>query len=176
MTLVYKTEYKTSIEDMKKMVSYNPETGEFIRIKGRVDHVGKPAGGCADGNGQGYLRIRIKGEMIKAHRLAFAYMTGKFPETDIDHINGDIQDNRWYNLRAVDRTGNGKNQKLYQTNSSGYPGVVWQSRFQKWRVQTGSAENRKYHGTFTCKLDAIAARMRAERELNYHENHGRIIT
>lgn len=175
MGLVYKTKYKTSIEDMKTMVSYNPDTGEFIRIKGLKRDLGKPAGGFADGNNQGYLRIRIKGEMIKAHRLAFAYMTGSFPDTDIDHINGDIQDNRWCNLRAVDRITNGKNQKLYKNNESGYSGVVWQDQSKTWRVQTGSGKYRKYYGSFTCKLDAIATRMKVERELDYHENHGRII-
>ena len=175
--LKYKTDYKTSIEDMKKMVSYNPDTGEFIRIKGTKRDIGKPAGGYVDGHGKGYLRIRIKGEMIKAHRLAFAYMTGEFPNTDIDHINGNIQDNSWCNLRAVDGVGNGKNQKLYRTNKSGYPGVLFSEKDGsfRWVVTTGSGKNRKNHGNYKCKLDAIAARMRAERELNYHENHGRVV-
>lgn len=46
-----------------------------------------------------------------AHRLVWLYMTGKWPENQIDHDNGDATDNRWVNLDDVTRSKNGMNQK-----------------------------------------------------------------
>lgn len=59
----------------------------------------------------GYLCVSIYGAPYLAHRLAWLYMTGVWPESDIDHIDGDRTNNQWSNLRLASRTDNRRNAK-----------------------------------------------------------------
>lgn len=169
------------IDDLKSKLDYDPLTGVFTWKfrEGKCGafntiYAGREAGGFSDGNKQGYLRIRYKGKLIKSHRVAFAFMMGRFPDRDIDHIDGNIQNNAWSNLREVDRVTNSKNQKMYTTNTSGVVGVNYHKGKGKWVAQIGSGVNRKSLGTFSDKFDAICARKLEEFKQGYHENHGRL--
>lgn len=51
---------------------------------GRKANVGDVAG-CVDKDG--YIQIRLKGKMYPAHRLAWLYVYGEWPQDEIDHIN-----------------------------------------------------------------------------------------
>ena len=85
-------------------------------------------------NRGGYLRLRYKGDMESAHRLAFLAMLGRWPEGDVDHINGIRHDNRWANLREGSGSANMQNQrKPHESNQSGYLGVSWKTG--KWKAQ-----------------------------------------
>ena len=81
--------------ELKEVLEYNPDTGVFIWRKpnGNRVKVGNVAGNKSV---NGYIRIKIKKEYL-AHRLAYLYMIGNFPENDIDHINHIKDDNRWVN-------------------------------------------------------------------------------
>ena len=48
----------------------------------------------------GYRYVEIDGVRYRADELAFLFVTGKWPEGEIEHINGDRSDNRWENLRV----------------------------------------------------------------------------
>ena len=180
-----KTKYHLTLDEIKNLLDYDEETGIFTwnyREGGtRGDKLfnkrfaGNIAGGCSVKADDGYLRIKIKGRVIKAHRLAVAFRDGEFPDGYVDHINGDIQDNRIINLRVVDKTGNGRNQKRYKNNKSGYSGVFWSETKQKWGAQIGSSETREHLGYYDTKDEAVLVRVKREKELNYHENHGRSV-
>jgi hypothetical protein len=101
-------------------------------------------------------------------------MTGDFPEDQIDHINGVRSDNRWCNLRAVSRQENAKNKRTPSDNSSGVIGVCWDRREKKWRAEIQSGKVKHALGHFPEFSDAVAARKKAERDLEFHKNHGRI--
>lgn len=168
------------LQDLKSKLDYNEVTGVFTwkTREGSCGpfnklYAGKPAGGFSEGDSKGYIRIRYKGKLIKAHRLAWAFMTGEFPDTDIDHVDGDIQNNSWSNLRKVSRTENGRNQKRYSNNTSGVVGVYWSRSKSRYLAQIGSGKSRKHLGNYTDKFEAICARKSEEVRLNYHENHGR---
>lgn len=84
---------------------------------------------------------------------------------DVDHINRNKLDNRRSNLRVCDRGLNTINRDAISTNKSGFTGVIWHKKAQKWMAHMGFKGELIYLGLFEDKLDAIKARKKAE--LNY---------
>jgi len=150
---------------LKELLNYNPETGDFAWVKSK-----KPAGGISS---YGYRRIIIDGKEHKAHRLAWLYTHGVFPEDQIDHINGVRHDNRIYNLRTVTNAENHRNRKKRCTNTSGVTGVSWFKLNKSWGAYINANEKRVFLGLFKDLISAVAARKSAERQYEYHPNHGR---
>lgn len=158
-------------ERLKELLHYDPDTGFFTRLvsRGRAK-AGDVAGSETD---QGYIRIKIDLEDHQSHRLAFLYMTGRFPEHEVDHISGRRSDNRWVNLRTATSLENGRNQKRPITNRSGVLGVHWHRRSGKWSAQIQVNSSGKHLGLFEEFNDAVAARKAAEQQYGFHANHGR---
>lgn len=123
----------------------------------------------------GYRGVRFSGVTILAHRAAWVLSHGEWPADCIDHINGDVADNRIGNLRDCSRSANMRNQKLNSRNTSGVPGVSWNAQDKRWRARAYLNRRCVSLGSFRLKDDAIAARREAERRFGYHENHGRKI-
>lgn len=158
---------------IKSVLHYNHDTGVFTWLEGRKGaRLNKIAGGE---NGKGYIRISINGHLVMAHRLAFLYMTGSFPDEQTDHIDGNRANNRWSNLRSVSREENSKNTKLRTANRSGAHGVTWYDHLGKWRVRITSGKQKIHVGYFSDHQSAIAARTDAEKTHGFHPNHGRQI-
>jgi len=110
-----------TLEELKRLLIYNPETGEFINLIDR----GRSRAGQVVGSysGNGYISIKLNYERYYAHRLAWFYMTGEWPENEIDHINCITDDNRWCNLRQASRVENSYNSSIRSHNKTGYKGV-----------------------------------------------------
>lgn len=104
----------------KTLLTYDPLTGKFI-------HLGKTANGLPAGSvdSEGYVLISLNKRAYRAHRLAWLLTHGEWPANQIDHIDGDRQNNRIANLRDVTNQGNQQNRKRPQSNNkSGYLGVA----------------------------------------------------
>ena len=138
--------------------------------KGRGD-ISTPAGGFKL---TGYRSIQVKGKRYLTHRLIWLYVYGKFPDDQIDHINGRPSDNRLENLRDVTQQENNKNQKKPCTNKSGHLGVCWHKNTEKWSARIDVDGVNKYLGLFNVLEDAVAVRQAASIEHGYHKNHGRV--
>lgn len=120
----------------------------------------------------GHLNGNIFGFMFGSHRVAWAIHYGQWPEQFIDHINGDPQDNRIVNLRDVSAGDNQRNRARSKYNKTGHPGIVLRPS-SRWRAKITYQGKFISLGTYGTFAEAKDARMRAERELGFHPNHGR---
>jgi hypothetical protein len=159
---------------LKELLYYNSATGVFSRIANTSSNakIGDEAGGM--NKSTGYWRIRVDGVQHYAHRLAWLYVTGTWPESDIDHINHNKVDNRFINLRKVTHQENQKNKIKYKKNKSGVSGVRWISDRNVWKAQICNNGEMIVLGRFEDKFEAICVRKSAEKKYMYHENHGNI--
>lgn len=132
------------------------------------------AGREASSMSNGYLRISINGLSLKAHRVVLAMLYGAWPDGDVDHINGDVSDNRPANLRIVSHAENCKNQKLRNGNAFGIHGIFKDRRTGKFVVSINDAGEKRHIGQYDDFVSARIAREAAERAIKYHKNHGRI--
>ncbi len=158
---------------LKEKFNYNPDTGIFTRIKkvgGLYGQIGSIAGYR---NYRGYIVINLKGVPRGAHRLAWLYTYGYLPKEEIDHINGIRDDNRLCNLREVNSAENRKNMCIRSDNNSGTTGVYFKKDKKKWCARIHVNGKNKHIGYFDTKEEAILARKQAEKEYQYHPNHGR---
>lgn len=131
---------------------------------------GKEAGTLC--NSTGYRFVRINQTKYWSHRIIWAMHNGQWPDT-VDHVNGDVSDNRVENLRSVTRAQNQRNLKMPKHNTSGIVGVAWIAARNKWMAQIRANKTTLSLGRFDTKEEAVAARKAAEREFGYHPNHGR---
>ncbi len=146
---------------LKELLTYNPSTGKFFWNTGRNNQItsGSEAGTV---HRTGYVNIIIDRKIYQAHRLAWFFINGYFPEYDIDHLNGDRQDNRFLNLRHVSTKCNMQNQIKSSRNTSGFPGVTWGKKEGKWRGQVGVNGKNISLGFYTSALEAALARLTFE--------------
>lgn len=108
---------------LKDHLHYDPDTGFFTWISGNKRNVSSGYVCGSKSKNNDYIVIGIMGERHVAHRLAWLYMYGQFPDTFIDHINGIRNDNRISNLRICSRTQNNTNKKIYKNNKIGIKNV-----------------------------------------------------
>ena len=143
---------------LKSLLTYDPDTGDFTRRK-----TGAKTGRQSR---NGYMRVNIGNTAYLAHRLAWLYFYGSWPDDCIDHINQDRADNRITNLRVVTKSQNQHNRKRSLNNTSGKTGVCWFPPKQKWRAYIKRDGKPHHLGWFKSLDDAVAARVNAEK--TYH--------
>ena len=90
---------------------------------------------------------------ISMHRLIINAPQGYV----VDHINGDKLDNRKENLRICTHSENLKNQGKRKANTSGYKGVFWHTRMNKWIAKLYSDRKCIHLGYFDCRIEAAKA-------------------
>lgn len=139
-------------------MTYNPDTGQFTWNIARGNRPDLQPG-CIAGNlfiekGRNYCRITVDDKAYKAHRLAWFYMTGEWPNAPIDHIEGDGSDNRWSNLRLASYAENQWNAKRRADNTSGYKGVSFCKTTKGWLYTIQINGKRIYKRGFSTAEDA----------------------
>lgn len=145
-----------TVERLKELLHYDPDTGDFTwrESRGRVSK-GSKAGSKRNCSGWFYLTIRVDGKIYYAHRLAVLYMTGKWPEEYVDHIDGDGLNNKWSNLREATNSQNQANQGVKPTNLLGVKGV--QRNGSGYGVRLGFRGKTICLGTYPTIEEASAA-------------------
>ena len=152
-------------QDLWDLLLYRPDTGMFVwKKKRRGIKTNVPLG---TDNGFGYLRITVLGKSYYAHRLAWFYMEGEWPD-QVDHINGNKSDNRWENLRNVNVQQNAQNKLKAQKNSdSKILGVSWHKKAKKWQAHICVYKERKYLGLFKHINEAQEAYLKEKERIDY---------
>lgn len=151
-------------EDVRRILNYNPETGEFTWREYRSSNArpGDKAGYYSPEFK--YITVRI-GRLYLAHRLAWLHYYGEWPTQYLDHINGDCADNRISNLREATKSENGWNAKKRKTNKSGFRGVSLYRPNGKWRARITANKIERSLGYFDTKEEAVEAYKNAAQEL-----------
>jgi len=159
-------------KELKESLHYNPETGVFVWLASPHGKVN--AGDIAGFTDKttGYIKITVNSKKNYAHRLAWLYMTGEWPEDQIDHDDRVRANNKWDNLFAATNQENNKNKSKQKNNTSGVTGVSWFARDKIWRARVTINDKEKHLGYFVDKFEAVCARMSANNKYDFHENHG----
>lgn len=158
-------------ERLKQALRYSPIVGVFEwRITGRRIRPGYLAGGV---DSKGYINVTVDGVTYKGHQLAWFYMTGNWPESGIDHKDGDRSNNAFNNLREATHEQNSANLKINSSNTSGVKGVYYCKATKTWVARIFSHKKIAYREEFDT-LEAADAGVRAARERLHGEfaNHG----
>lgn len=173
-----------NISFLQECLTYEASTGRLFWKRRPSEHfsnenvcaiwnakyAGKMAGSP---NAKKRWSTKINAVLYQNHRIAWALYYGCWPDDQIDHINGDPEDNRIVNLRIVTNAENQKNASRKKTNKSGVTGVCWHERGKVWQANIRGNGRFLYLGSFKRLEDAVAARKKAEEQYGYHPNHGR---
>lgn len=143
---------------LREFLYYDESTGVFTWLvkRNQFSGPGVVAGTLKD---KGYIDIAIDRKLYKAHRLAWFYIHGVWPEGQIDHINGIRSDNRITNLRDVNGTTNSQNRRTAA-------GASWDGRRKSWAAQVHANGKNHLIGRFATREDAYAAYVDAKRRLH----------
>ena len=144
---------------LSTMLDYNRVTGVLTWKSGHGGrYEGKSAGYIHDKN-IGYRKIKYNNKRYLCHRVAWVICYGKLPDNQIDHIDGDRDNNSLVNLRDVSQTINARNVKGKSKPHIAIAGVRFVSN--SWDVTCCS----EWLGRFSCLGKAVKVRKAKEREL-----------
>jgi hypothetical protein len=98
---------------------------------------------------QGYKRYEYNKKKVGAHRLvALHFLENPDNKPVVDHIDNNRLNNRVDNLRWATISENGKNKVLYSTNTSGFKGVCFNKKSNKWNAKITCNKNLINLGSF----------------------------
>lgn len=150
------------VEVLWELFDYNPLTGDLIR---RKSSGGQSAGSDVGWVDTRYKRVKINKKTFLLHRIIFKWVHGyDLGISDIDHINGAKDDNRFFNLRLVSRSQNCMNKPPRSDNKSGVVGVCFRKSNNRFRANIMIDGRYKHLGSFKTLEEAVAARKQAEQE------------
>jgi len=158
-----------SPELLRKLLRYEPETGKLFWLPRGLEffkdarswkiwntrYAGEEAftAQSTDGYKIGTL---LKGQ-YGAHRVIWAMQTGGWPKDQIDHIDRNVINNAWTNLRTATQSQNNANKVSKIKSTSKYLGVSLNKRYKNWIAQIGKDGRKKNLGTFCCEIQAAKA-------------------
>lgn len=133
------------------------------RLYWRVNRVRARAGNEAGWFSNGYRRVTVDKIKLRASHIVWALCHGRWPALELDHVNGDKQDDRIENLREATHQQNGWNQPASPRNTSGVKGVHFHKKNRKWTA-TIRAGAPQHLGSFdSCEAAAVAYNAAATR-------------
>ena len=117
-------------------------------------------------NVHGYRRCQLFYKVYMEHRLIWLYHYGVWPTKQLDHIDGNPDNNKIENLREVTNQQNQYNKGSRKESTSQYKGVSWHKRDKKWVAQARIGGKNKTIGSFHCEHEAAEAYRKATEQLH----------
>lgn len=158
-----------TVDQLKSVLSYSPETGQFTWLISPSNSVpvGSKAGSIQN---TGYWAVSLWNRKYLCHRLAFLYMEGSWPNSQVDHINSIRSDNRWCNLRHATNSQNGFNKRAIRS-STGIKNVYKNGRGYLVRLTINGVD--KCLGTYSDSelAELVAEEARSKYQGEYKSNH-----
>lgn len=161
------SEPQLSADQLRELLDYNLDSGTFTWLQKPSPKAYSAIAGKIAGNvdKRGYWVIKLFRKTHKAHRLAWLHHYGKWPELQIDHIDGNRANNSIANLRDVPHHVNNENQRKPQPRTRvGVLGVSIQRG--KFMAQIQTKGKSKNLGRFDTAEEAHAAYLAAKRKLH----------
>lgn len=151
-------------ERLKELLDYDPDTGIFVwKTRPSQNVKAGDIAGCK--HSFGYVIICIRGTLYLAHRLAWLYVYGKWPENKIDHIDHDPGNTRIANLRDVTHSINMQN--TYQASKNNLNHLLGVSPNRKgFKARIYHDGKSKCLGTYQTALEAHLAYIDAKRAIH----------
>lgn len=173
-----------SVELVRELLDYVPQTGALTwRVRSikwfSSEHrmnafngrfADKPA--FTSKTAAGYHQGDIFGRNYLAHRVIHLWMTGHWPEAEIDHIDMNRANNAWANLRVATRSQNSANKPKRSGTSSRFRGVTWERSRCCWQAQIRSNNRNRIIGRFD--TEEAAARAYDAAALSAHGQFARL--
>lgn len=159
----------STAEQARELFFYSIVSGRIFRLKRAAARGGGLVGEVAGGihKSSGYRRLRLGGKTCRAHRVAWLMVTGEWPKNEIDHIDGNKDNNAWHNLREVTPKLNQQNRRAPSTsNKAGALGVCWHKRDKRWQAAIQVDGKNVHIGYFKSRQDAAGAYIAAKRNLH----------
>jgi hypothetical protein len=153
---------------LRENFAYDKETGRFERLWPVLTYRGgiRYAEGTLTGSvhADGYRYMCIKGRLFLEHRLAYLWMSGSWPEYEVDHRDGDRSNNAWSNLRHATVSENRQNNPGQHSRLGPHRGVYrLKGNRKEFAAQIKVKGEAIYLGCFDDLDEAIAARVEAEK-------------
>lgn len=145
---------KLTQERLKEALDYDPATGVFrwsIRPSNKI-HIGDVAG-VVGTNGRRF--IMVDGEKFQAHRLAWFYVHGVWPDGDLKQKNGNYDDCSLENLMPISRIEQARLRSTLSTNTTGFRGVSPAAK-GGWKASVTANYHQIILGVFPTKEEASA--------------------
>ena len=151
-----------TLEKARALLDYDPASGRLTwRVRrGRGIEPGSIAGTI---NSNGYRIVSHHGRKYCAHRLAWLLVFGRWPTAEIDHIDGNRQNNALANLRSATRSQNMCNARSALDRIKG---VVKHKKYGTWRVIIQIDGKSRELGRHKCFGRAVAARLAAAKRFH----------
>lgn len=149
---------------LRDLLSYDEVSGAFTwnESRGSVKK-GSLAGYLGSG---GYWQIKVSGSLYLAHRLAWLYVHGIWPDDQLDHKDGDRLNNSISNLRQCNSAQNHQNRRSVSGSTSSSVGVCWEEGRKRWRADIKVEGKPRYLGRFLTEAEAISAYAKAKRDIH----------
>lgn len=153
-------------EDYAELIIDSPKYGEFnLQIdlddvefcRQHIWHIRKAYGQSYDFF---YAGTFINSKCVLLHRFIMNASKGD----EVDHQDRNTLNNRKSNLRDCTKSTNAINSKLHNTNTSGYRGVAWSNKDNKWMAYMYKKNKFINLGYFNNAEEAYKKRTIAEKE------------
>lgn len=147
---------------LDKNYEYDPESGQIIRKEllypgtQSIQKERKVVGSIQNK----YIKVSILAlkKTYYAHHLAWYLYHGKWPQQNLDHIDGNGTNNRIDNLRLANAQTNSYNRgKNKNSGSSQYKGVSYNKNSKKWAAYITHNYKRIFLGYFNAEIEAAQA-------------------